>query len=547
MATGSVLGHKVRRIRRQRGLSQVVLARQLEISPSYLNLIEHNQRPLTTALMVKVAERFDVDLQTFAEQDEARLIADLEEITGDPILEDYALVREDFVDLVGAAPEAARAVIALYRAYRGALGNVTALTERMDDDTFLTAAAHETLTSLTSIRSFAEILIETNDLPGDERARFLTIIGDESQRLAEVVGEMVQLARGEGLRGLFGAKAPDEEVTDLIERHSNHFVELELAAEAFRARAKLGRRDLRDGLLRAMRRGSDGVLFEAAREGGKSLTDPTARGTIDGPLLLSDAMPYHHQVFALAHRAGLIHAAEALDAYVDDDLLTTSAARDLGRAILARYFAAAVILPYGVFFEAARTTRYDVDELTRRFGVSIEQVCHRLTTLQRPGQAGLPVHFVRVDIAGNISKRFSASGMRIPRFGGACPRWVVHAAFLRPGEVRTQISEMPDGARFFNAARTIAKSGGGFHAPKSFHAVGLGVPIERAGEFIYADGHDLERAETVVPVGINCRLCQRHDCAQRAHRAIAVSGEGASGRTSGRTSGTPDVGVSGAY
>jgi predicted transcriptional regulator len=146
--------------------------------------------------------------------------------------------------------------------------------------------------------------------------------------------------------------------------------------------------------------------------------------------------------------------------------ITDPSSQALSRHALANYFAAALLMPYDDFLADAEESRYDIERLGRRYGASFEQVCHRLSTLQKPGAAGVPFHLVRVDIAGNISLRFSASGIRIPRYGGLCPRWNVHGAFLTPGAIKRQFSEMPDGARFFSIAKAIDKSAGRFHEPR---------------------------------------------------------------------------------
>ena len=219
--------------------------------------------------------------------------------------------------------------------------------------------------------------------------------------------------------------------------------------------------------------------------------------------------------FQLAYQIAFVDHAEVLDRLVKDPSLTTDASRRLGRVALANYFAAAVMMPYDRFRSSAQTLRYDVELLCHRFRTSFEQVCHRLTTLARPGAEGVPFHLLRMDVAGNISKRFSASGFRFARFSGACPRWNEHTAFLAPGLIRRQVSEMPDGSRYFCVARTVQDELGGFHAAHSIHAVGIGCDIRYAKELVYADGLDFEDAD-VVPVGVTCRTCERMDCEQRA-------------------------------
>jgi predicted transcriptional regulator len=173
-----------------------------------------------------------------------------------------------------------------------------------------------------------------------------------------------------------------------------------------------------------------------------------------------------------------------------------------------------MLMPYERFLDASRTLRCDVELLEHRFRVSFEQVCHRLTSLHRPGAEGIPFHMVRIDIAGNISKRFSGSGIPFARYSGACPLWNVHASFLTPGLIRTQLSEMPDGTRYFSIARTVRKAGGGHQVRQSRLALELGCEASRAREIVYADGVDLDAA--AVPIGVSCRLCERMDCRQRA-------------------------------
>jgi predicted transcriptional regulator len=191
------------------------------------------------------------------------------------------------------------------------------------------------------------------------------------------------------------------------------------------------------------------------------------------------------------------------------------------RAALASYFAGAVLMPYQLFRDAAKQTRYDVDILKNRFGVSFEQVCHRLTTLRRPGAEGIPFHFIRVDIAGNISKRFSASGIHIARFGAACPRWNVYDAFATPGMLRVQVSQMPDGKTYFCIAETTQRVHAFTAASRlphriGQHAIALGCDIRHAGEIVYADGLNLADPQIVTPIGVSCRTCPRNDCAERA-------------------------------
>jgi hypothetical protein len=196
--------------------------------------------------------------------------------------------------------------------------------------------------------------------------------------------------------------------------------------------------------------------------------------------------------------------------------LTSPGSKKLCRVVLANYFAGAILMPYKEFLDSARAERYDIELLGHRFRCGFEQVCHRLTSLRKPGHEGIPFHLIRVDIAGNISKRFSGTGVRFARFSAACPRWNVHAAFLTPGSVRVQVSDYPNGAQYLSIARTLRKETGGYKSSEPMQALEIGCDIGHARELIYADGLNLETLESAVPVGVTCRLCERMDCEQRA-------------------------------
>ena len=196
--------------------------------------------------------------------------------------------------------------------------------------------------------------------------------------------------------------------------------------------------------------------------------------------------------------------------------LDSEEAQRLCRVALANYFAAALLMPYGAFHKTAEAARYDLRLLGRRFGTSFEQVCHRLTTLQRPGARGIPFFLIRVDNAGNVSKRFSAAGFHFARFGGTCPRWNVHDAFRVPGQVYSQVVQMEDGTRYFSIARTVSRAGSGIGVPGDQYVVGLGCDIAHARRIVYSQGYDLDDERAATPIGVNCRLCERLDCSQRA-------------------------------
>lgn len=451
-------GAKVRALRRREGLNQVKLADKLGISPSYLNLIENNRRPLPANLLIRLAQLFNVDVHSFATDEDTRLVADLTEAFADPMFDERDLTSVDVREMAAASPVASRAVLSLYRAYRAARSSADDLSSRLTD--------------------------------------------------------------GEEMTGIDRSHLPSEEVGDLLQSRSNHFPELEVAAEDIAAKARLTSDDLYTGLVRHMEN-ELGIEVQIARWGSERGVlrrfDPQRK-----VLVLSELLPTRSRTFQLAHQIGLLAHDRTMRQIAEDPRLTTDESRALSRVALANYFAGAVLMPYGAFVQAAKEERYDTDVLGRRFRVGFEQVCHRLTTLRRPGAEGVPFHMIRIDVAGNISKRFSASGIRFARFSGACPRWNVFAAFLTPGMIRIQVSRMPDGLMYFCLARTVQRDSGGYHAQHPVQAIGLGCQVEFAKELVYSDGIDLDNPDTCVPVGVTCRLCERTDCEQRALPSIKV-------------------------
>jgi predicted transcriptional regulator/DNA-binding XRE family transcriptional regulator len=455
---GPRLGAKVRGLRRRQNLSQVQLAERLGISASYLNLIESNRRPLPAGLLIKLAQQFGVDLSSFAPDEDARLLSDLLEVFADPLFEGYALTQGDVREMATSSPAAARAILALYRQFQSARASTETLAERV-------AEGEDTTT------------------------------------------------------GPARSQVPSEEVSDFIQARRNYFPELEEGAEELWKKARLDPDELYSGMVRYLDK-HQGVHVRVARWGEERgilrRYDPEKK-----LLVLSELLPTRSRTFQVATQIGLLTQHQKIDRLAESDPnLAASESRALARMALASYFAGAVLMPYERFLRAAQEERYDVDVIGRRFRVGFEQVCHRVTTLRRPGAEGIPFHMIRIDVAGNISKRFSGSGIRFARFSGACPRWNIFQAFATPGMIRIQISRMPDGQAYFCISRTIHKDSGGYHAQQPVQAIGLGCQIEYAREIVYSDGVDLDNLELATPVGVTCRVCERTDCEQRAFPSL---------------------------
>lgn len=300
--------------------------------------------------------------------------------------------------------------------------------------------------------------------------------------------------------------SPWEEVRDFFHYCDNYVDAIDRAAEHFATGASPGKDVLITATEALRKRGLD-VQFSDT--GPLRQFDPQARR-----LELSARAAAPTQRFQLLYQVALQTQNELLEATLDLARFTTPEARDIAKIGLANYFAGAALLPYRAFLEAAQKTRHDLERLADMFGASIEQVAHRLSTLQRPGAKGIPFFFVRVDQAGTITKRHSATRLQFARFGGACPLWNAHRAFETPGHFLRQLAETPDGVRYLCLSRDVSKPGGAFLAPVRRYAISLGCEITHAASLVYSDGLDLKgRFE---PIGISCRICERHDCHQRS-------------------------------
>jgi predicted transcriptional regulator/transcriptional regulator with XRE-family HTH domain len=502
------------------------MAGRLGISPSYLNLIENDRRPLTAALLRRLVDVYGVEAQAFLADSPARLRAELAESVGDPQFPGPRLDDRALTELATAMPEAARTLAAVTRAYLAARKEARGLAERLAGDPFLAAARHNLLTRLTSIRSYSEILRDNVDLEVPRRQRFVGVLVDESQHLTALVNEVFAFLADDGTPGLIPAASPEVAVADRVRAHNNHFPDLEQAADSLRQSLAAPPSGLYAALVETLRL-AHGVTVHIAEDGsgregsgqdgpGQEGSGPAAPGQPGEALVIPETVTLESRTFRVARHLALLACRPAIEARLAEAGALPPAEADLYRWRLGGYVAGALIMPYEPFRQSAGATRHDLERLQHRFGASFTQVCHRLTTLQRPGAEGVPFHFVRVDIAGNVRHSFSASGLHIPRHGGLCPRWNVHLAFLNPGCIDTQIVQLPDGARYAFIAKALSKRGNGGRGPRSHTAVAIGCDISFASHLIYADGLALGEAAHDVPVGLSCRHCPRHDCAQRA-------------------------------
>ncbi|MEP4197569.1 MAG: short-chain fatty acyl-CoA regulator family protein [Aliishimia sp.] len=302
--------------------------------------------------------------------------------------------------------------------------------------------------------------------------------------------------------------SPWEEVRDFFHYCDNYIDAVDRAAEHFAGKDG-GLKNIRVAAIAKLGNHGVKVRFEEA--------DMLRRFDKERQILTLSALAAPEtQTFQLLLQVALLTQDALLEATLDLARFQSNEARDIAKIGLANYFAGAALMPYEQFLGAAQKLRHDLEALGTRFGASVEQVAHRLATLQRPGAKGIPFFFVRVDQAGTITKRHSATRLQFARFGGACPLWNVHLAFESPGQFLRQLAETPDGVRYISIARNVTKSAGRFGAPLRRYAIALGCEVAHAGALVYAEGMDVNRAEAFEPIGISCRICERRDCHQRS-------------------------------
>lgn len=310
---------------------------------------------------------------------------------------------------------------------------------------------------------------------------------------------------------------PFEEVRDFFYLHHNYIEEIDEAAEAITVRMQFPVGQMAPALS-AYLENHHGVkiLPDPADEAGpvQRIYDPTAK-----TLRLAQNLRPGQQAFQLATQIAILEQDSILRSIVDKGTFTSEESRGLARIGLANYFAGALVLPYQTFRAEAEQRRYDIELLGQRFGVGFETVCHRLSTLQRQNARGVPFFFIRVDRAGNISKRQSATDFHFSRVGGTCSLWNVYKAFANPGRILTQLARMPDERTYLWIARTVSHGRGGYGAPTKTFAVALGCDVRYADRVVYAQGLNIDPA-LATPIGMGCKVCERSGCPQRAFPPI---------------------------
>lgn len=458
------LGSKLKGLRLSRKVKQIDLARSLGISPAYLNLIENNKRPMNVDVLEKLLNFFQIDMEVFMSSSEGvKLQNRLEQILRDPFFQAHSIGNEE-MELLGKRSSLSNLILSLYDGFKNAQQELNALQTRL----------------------FKDERTRETETPGQDKLYILD-------------------------------RTAYDEVTEFLEAHHNFFPELEGLAEDL-----LRREGVEDGrrttvLCRILRKqfGIDVIRRPFPPESGLLRLYNEKTHT----LYVSNRFERHRLHFQLAHFIGLLlfDREPAVDEMIAAFNFQRPHASRLAKVNLANYFAGALLMPYAQMTKWTFETGYDIRTMEGLFGTPFEPIAHRLCTLNKPGHSGIPLHFIKTDIAGIIRKKYAGTGIRIDDRRGSCPKWAVHMAFLTPSILRSQYSTMPDGESYFCTALAMIQTEPNSGAVINAISVGIGCRAEDAHRMVYSRGLRFENPELDgVRVGITCRLCDRGDCTQRA-------------------------------
>ena len=444
------IGPKIKAFRRQLGLQANKLAEELEISPSYLNLIEGGKRKIDGDLLLKVCEKLNIQLSDLTTKSDINLENTISEILDDKLFEDLDILGPEVKDLVGTNPKIGRALVRL--------GDI------------LKKKDHELI-----------------------------------NKIEKLSGKIVDNRKN---------SFPGEVISDFLQENKNYFPKLEEFANKVFEKIQVNNRTRYIALCEYLKKEYSITVKDIIPEDGKPFSKIFNKKKKE--LLLSDYNTLETKKLHAASQIAQEGASKEIDQYLSNFNFPSEESKKLTQVALLNYCGAAILMPYKLFHSECKKLKYDLELLQNTFATSFEQVAHRVTCLQDPRLPGIPFHMLRTDIAGNISKRFSLSGIEIPRYGGACPRWNVYSAFTRPGVIQAAVSKMTNGEKYVCIARTVEKGVGRYGLSKSILSIGLGCEAKYAKQFVYTENLDISDKKTEIPIGVSCRTCDRLDCSQRA-------------------------------
>ncbi len=539
MEINKKIGQKIKVFRKKLGLQANKLSELLNISPSYLNLIENGKRNIDGDLLIRVCQELRIELTDITGDKEINLnnakiaiskfsknknIKNLDLKIGPKIKafrRQLGLQANKFAEQLKISPSYL---------------NLIESGKRNIDGNLLIKISQELRVELSDLTSKEDVNLENDisELLDDQLFEGLDILGPEVKDLVntnpKIAKALIKLGdnfkqkdheivnKVENISGKIidnrKAAFPGEVISDFLQENKNFFPKLENFANNIFEKVKQNNRTRYIALCEFLNSEYGIIVKDIIPEEGKPFSK--IYKVKEKELFLSDYLSIETKKLHAAAQISQEGASKEIDEYLSTFSFPSEEAKKLTRVALLNYCGAAILMPYKLFHKECKELKYDLELLQNTFATSFEQVAHRVTCLQDPDLPGIPFHFLRVDVAGNISKRFSLSGIEIPRYGGACPRWNVYSAFSRPGVIQAAVSKMTNGEKYVCIARTVEKGVGRYGQKKSMLSIGLGCEAKYAKDFVYTENLDLNDRKSELPIGVSCRTCDRLDCSQRA-------------------------------
>ena len=444
------IGPKIKTFRRQFGMQANKLAEKLNISPSYLTLIEGGKRKIDAGLLLRICQELKIEVSDLTNKSDVNLANNISELLDDKLFEDLDILGPEVKDLANTNPKIGKALIRL--------GDI------------LKKKDHELI-----------------------------------NKIEKLSGKIVDSRK---------SSFPGEVIADFLQENKNYFPKLEDFANKIFDKLKENNRTRYISICNFLKSEYDITVKDIIPDEGKTFSKIYYEKNRE--LILSDYISLETKKLYAAAQIAQEGAIDEINKYLESFNFPSEESKKLTKVSLLNYCGAAILMPYKLFHTECKKLKYDLELLQNIFATSFEQVTHRVTCLNDPNLPGVPFHFLRVDVAGNISKRLSLSGIEIPRYGGACPRWNVYSAFSRPGVIQAAVSKMSNGEKYVCIARTVEKGIGRYGQKKSILSIGLGCEAKYAKDFVYTENLDINDRKSEIPVGVSCRTCDRLDCSQRA-------------------------------
>ena len=533
------IGQKIKVFRKKLGLQAKKLAEQLGISASYLNLIEGGKRKIDGDLLLKICQELRIELSDLNDQKEINLNNSKIAISKFTDKKNFNKLNlrvgpkiKAFRRQVGIQANKLSEQIGISPSYL----NLIESGKRKADGDLIIKICKELKIELSDLTSQSNLNLENNisELLDDEIFEDLDIVGPEVKDLVntnpKIAKALIKLGdnfkqkdldiinRVENISGKIidsrKTSFPGEVVSDFLQENKNYFPNLERFANKIFDKIQINNRATYMSLCDFLNDEYKISVKDVIPKEGKSFSKIFDKDKRE--LYLSDYVPLETKKLYAAAQIAHEGAIGEINEYLSKFSFPTEESKKLTKVALLNYCGAAILMPYVQFHKECIKQKYDLELLQNTFATTFEQIAHRVTSLQDPKLPGIPFHFLRVDIAGNISKRFSLSGIEIPRYGGACPRWNVYSAFTRPGKIQAAVSKMSNGEKYVCIARTVEKGLGRFGETQSILSIGLGCEAKYAKDFVYTENLNLNDKKTEIPIGVSCRTCDRLDCSQRA-------------------------------